>query len=150
MDPRRALVVTDIDLVGWALRQALTAAGLVVMTTSDVDAPDAALAARDPVDVLVVTQSFGPERVARLLERSARLWPGVRAIVLAVDPEPHPIDTRTDHVLLEKPFSVDDVVALARGSTVLRAKGESYSQPLDHCDGIPNVGVSSASRRLAP
>jgi hypothetical protein len=33
---------------------------------------------------------------------------------------------------------------------VLRAKGESYSQPLDHCDGIPNVGVSSASRRLAP
>jgi len=150
MDPRRALVVTDIDLAGWALRQALTSAGFVVLTAADGDAARAVVATSDPFDVLVVSQSLHPESVARLLEDAARLWPGVPAIILAVDAEPHPIDTRADHVMLEKPFSVGDVVALARGSTVLRAKGESYSQLLDRCDGVVNGSVSPAPRRVAP
>jgi DNA-binding NtrC family response regulator len=150
MDPRRVLVVTDIDLSGWALRQALTSAGFVVLTAADAGAARAFVEASDPFDVLVVSQSLGPECVAGLLEDAARLWPGVPAIVLAVDPEPHPIETRADRVLLEKPYSVDNVVALASGLVVLRAKGEAYGQLPSRHGGVGKGGVPPASRRIAP
>jgi DNA-binding NtrC family response regulator len=113
MDPRRVLVVTDIDLVGWALRQALTSAGFVVLTAGDAEAARALIQASDPFDVLIVSLSLGAERVAGLLDEAARLWPAVPAIVLGVDPEPCPLETQAVHVVLEKPYSVANVVALA-------------------------------------
>ncbi len=125
MVPRRVLVVTDIHLSGWALRQALTAAGFSVQTVADQATARAVLGSADRFDVLVVSQSLGAESVAALLEDTARAWPGVVAIVLAVDSVPPRIRTRADHVMLEKPYSVDDVVALASGSTVLRVKSRN-------------------------
>jgi DNA-binding NtrC family response regulator len=114
MDPRRALVVTDIDLSGWALRHALTSAGFVVLTAADADAARAVIEVSDPFDVVVVSLSLGVERVSSLLTCAAWLWPGVPAIVLAVDHESHPLPTKAeDVVVLEKPYSVDDVVASA-------------------------------------
>jgi DNA-binding NtrC family response regulator len=114
MSPRRVLVVTDIDLSGWALRQALTAAGFVVLTAGDADAARAVFEVSDPFDVVVVSLSLGRPCVAALLDHAALLWPGVPAIVLAAEPEPDPIETRADDVvLLEKPYSVKDVVATA-------------------------------------
>ena len=115
MTPTRALVVTDIDLSGWALRQALTAAGFVVLTAGDAEAARAVIELSDPFDVVVVSLSLGPASVVKLLEYSAWLWPGVPAIVLAVDPEPHLIHTKAeDVVVLEKPYAVEDVVRAAR------------------------------------
>jgi DNA-binding NtrC family response regulator len=128
MDPRRVLVVTDIDLSAWALREALTSAGFVVLNAADANAARAVIDASDPFDVLLVSQSLSAECVVGLLEDAARLWPGVPVIVLAVDPEPYPIGTRTEHLLLEKPYSVEDVVALASGAAALRVKGESSGQ----------------------
>lgn len=126
MDLRRALVVTDIELSRWALRQALTSAGFVVLSAADATAARAVAASNERFDVLVVSQSLGSECVAGLLEDAALRCPGVSSIVLAVDPDPHPIITKAEHIVLEKPYSVENVVALARGSTVLRANRESY------------------------
>jgi DNA-binding NtrC family response regulator len=113
MDPRSVLVVTDIDLAGWALRHALTSAGFLVLTAGDADAARAVIEASDPFDVLVVSLSLGAECVGALLDHSSRLWPAVPAIVLAVDPEPSALQTRAVHVILEKPYTVANVVALA-------------------------------------
>jgi DNA-binding NtrC family response regulator len=113
MDPRRALVVTDIDLSGWALRKALTSAGFVVLSAADADAARAVIEVSDPFNVVVVSLSLGAARVSKLLEYSEWLWPGVPAVVLAVDPESQPVATRADDVVLEKPYSIEDVVALA-------------------------------------
>jgi DNA-binding NtrC family response regulator len=114
MDPRRILVVTDIDLSGWALRQVLTKAGFVVLSAADVDAARAVIGTTEPFDALVVSLSLGTERVSRLLDEAASLWPGALAIVLAIDPQPTRLETGAAHVLLEKPYSMESVVDLIR------------------------------------
>ena len=85
-----------------------------MLTAADADAARAVIEVSDPFDVLVVSLSLGPACVSGLLEYAEWLWPGVPAIVLAVDSEPQPVTTRADDLVLEKPYSVEDVVALAR------------------------------------
>lgn len=117
MDPRRVLVVTDVDLSGWALRQALTAAGFVVLTAGDADAARTVVEASEAFDVVVVSLTLGTGPVTHLLDDVARLWPGASAVVLAAGPGPSVVNTIAEHELLEKPFSVDDVVSFAQRAT---------------------------------
>ena len=85
-----------------------------MLSAADAEAAHAALQAGGAYDIVVVSLSLGQDRVASLLERASRLRPGVPAIVLAVDPDPIVLQTRADHVVLEKPYSIDDVALLAR------------------------------------
>ena len=135
MTPRRVLVVTDIDLAGWALRHALTSVGFVVISAGDIEAARTVIEVSDPFDVVVVSLSLGVPQVSTFLEHAGGLWPGVPAILLAVAPEPQPVATRPEDVVLEKPYSIEEVVALA-----LRTAGDPRSRAsLSGIDSAPRV-----------
>ncbi len=74
--------------------------------------PATVIEVSDPFDVVVVSLSLGSAGFRAPRARRG-LWPGVPAIVLAVAPEPQPVATRPDDVVLEKPYSIEDVVAFA-------------------------------------
>lgn len=111
--PLRALVVNDTNLARWALRQALVRAGFAVTVVATTEAAVAAMERFDELDVLVASMSLGSESVDRLNAEVSQRWPNALIILLATDVEPRrPAGSRA--IVLETPFSVNDIVAAAR------------------------------------
>jgi DNA-binding NtrC family response regulator len=111
--PRRALIVTDVHLVAWALSSAFGPAGFVALTAETAAGASDALRTVEDIDILVISLSIGPSQVSDLLATTSREFPGTRSILLAAEPDvAFPVPAKVG-VLLQLPFSVDDVVATA-------------------------------------
>ncbi len=135
----RALVVNDLNLARWALSQALTGAGFEVSLADTIDAALSAIGSVDALDVLVAPLTFPHDGVERLMDGVRDRWPAAAVILLATDVDPH-VPTRAENraIVLDTPFSVDDIVAAA--SRLLPAVSprlveSAVSGPLD---GIEN------------
>jgi DNA-binding NtrC family response regulator len=113
--PLRALVVNDLNLARWALHEALTAAGFEVTVAETAEAAISEFARLETLDVVVVSLSLGAEAVDRLKERLFARWPRAGVIILATDVEARmPGEAESRGIVLDTPFSMDDVVAAAR------------------------------------
>lgn len=110
----RALVVNDVNLARWALCQALTGAGFAVTLADTIDGAVSAIGSLDALDVLVAPLTFPHGGVERLMDGVRDRWPAAAVILLATDIDPH-VPTRAENraIVLDTPFSVDDIVAAA-------------------------------------
>jgi DNA-binding NtrC family response regulator len=136
--PRRALIVTDVHLVAWALSSAFGQAGFVALTADTVGAACDVLRTVDDLDLVVTSLSIGQARVSEVLAAISAERPGTPAILLAAEPDASfPLADQTT-VLLQLPFSVDDVVGAAAeltgdesGPAVAATPASSASRPWD-------------------
>jgi DNA-binding NtrC family response regulator len=111
--PRRALIVTDVHLLGWALSSAFGHSGFAALAAQTAEAAVDTLRTVAGIDLVVISLSIGPAQVAEVVHTLAREAPGTPAILLAAEPYT-PISERHEGTrLLELPFSVDDIVAAA-------------------------------------
>ncbi len=131
--PLRAVVVNDVNLARWALHHALTNAGFAVTVAETMDEAAAAVAYLDTLDVVVVSLSYGPDSINRLLAHVSARRPEPAVILLATDVDPRvPLGADNRAIVLDTPFSMDDVVAAARRftPTVASSAGEGLVLPL--------------------
>ncbi len=110
-----AVVVNDVNLARWALRHALAGAGFGVTVSETAEEAVSAIARLERVDALVASLSLGPEAIDRLIDRVTERWPGAAVILLATDIDSRtPVATPNPAIVLDTPFSMDDVVAAVR------------------------------------
>ncbi len=122
--PRRALIVTDVSLVRWALSSALGQAGFVALSAQTADeALDTLRTVPSGIDLLVISLSIGAAQVSEIVRTCAGEWPGTPAVLLAVEPDTPRAERHEGAVLLDLPFSVADVVAAAEDLAPGRANG---------------------------
>jgi DNA-binding NtrC family response regulator len=136
--PRRALIVTDVSLVRWALSSAFGHAGFLAVSAQTADAALDTLRTVGGMDVVVMSLSMAPVEVGEVVQGLGAEWPGIPLILLAAEPDT-PVGQRPEAaVLLQLPFSVDDVVAAAEK---LAPAG---------VDGVPPVGGIPPQTGIGP
>src|SRR5512142_1550636 len=134
--PLHVLVVNDVNLARWALRHALAAAGFVVTVSETAQGAAAAIAHLDALDALVASLSLGPEAIDRLIDRVTERWPRAAVILLATDIDARaPVAAPNPAIVLDTPFSMDDVVAaMRRVVPAVTAPSDTTS-----CPSLPNT-----------
>lgn len=111
--PARVLVVDEEPLCRWALRESLTAAGFETVE-ADGTLP---LPRAEGIDVLVLDTMLPRAGALLVLERVLALSPGCRVLLLTSIDEVGVArlpTTPRSWVALQKPFDVDEIVAMVR------------------------------------
>ena len=137
--PRLALVADDTSLVRWAITQALTAEGFEVRSAGT-RAETLGQLIGSGFDLVVVSLAIEREDVCDLVCEVRRHRPETR-LVLLVDPNERQMpcsECNRGATTLEKPFSLDELIAAVR--TLTRPMPTAASPAGSHTDGVVRAG----------